>query len=140
MKASYFVSYFVLILAKCSLLGAGVLLVTNQFVPAKMHSYLSSLPLALAGAGYTLLQVHLKPARAIFLKRLVLAAAFVLWAIVQLLAPGRLALFLGDAVIAAYVLDLFWMMQDQGLQRLREENRADQDQARMNIQQELPRV
>jgi len=116
------------------------LLVANQFVPAEVHSYLSSLPLALAGVGYTLLQVDMKPPPTLLLKRLVLAAAFVLWAIVQLMAPGRLALFLGDAVIGAYVLDLFWIMQDQGLQRLREEDRTDQDQARVNIQHELPRV
>jgi hypothetical protein len=36
-----------------------------------------------------------------------------LWAVVQVLPSGRLAVFLGDTVIAAYVLDLFWMMQDQ---------------------------
>jgi hypothetical protein len=133
-------SRFVLILAKCSLLGAGVLLAANQFVPAEVHTYLSSFPLALAGLGYTLLQIHLKPPRPALLKRLVLAAAFLLWAVVQLLSPGRLAVFLGDTVIAAYVLDLYWIMLDQGLQRLHQQDRADQDQARMNIQHELPRV
>ena len=101
------------ILAKYALLGAGVLLVLNPFVPARVHAYLSSLPLALAGLGYVLLQIRLKPPRRILWKRLVLAAAFLLWAVVQLLTPGRLAVFLGDVVIAAYVLDLFWMMQDQ---------------------------
>jgi hypothetical protein len=105
----------VLILAKCSVLGAGVLLLANQFVPPELHAYLSSFPLALAGLGYMFLQIHLRPSRATFLKRLVLAGAFLLWAVVQFLAPGRLAMFLGDAVIAAYVLDLFWAMQHQGL-------------------------
>jgi len=100
-------------LEKCALLGAGVLLMLNQFVPPEAHAYLSSFPLALAGLGYTLLQIHLRPPRRILLKRLVLAAAFLLWAVVQLLPSGRLALFLGDAVIAAYVLDIFWMSQDQ---------------------------
>jgi hypothetical protein len=106
-------SFLVLILAKCALAGAGVLLVANQFVPAEMHPYLSSCPLALAGLGYILLQIHLRPPRMTLLKRMVLAAAFLVWAIVQLLASGRLAVFLGDVVIAAYVLDLYWMMQDQ---------------------------
>ena len=78
-----------------------------------MHAWISSLPLALAGLGYTLLQIRLKPSRRLLLKRLLLAAAFLLWAVVQLLPFGKLAVFLGDAVIAAYVLDLFWMMQDQ---------------------------
>ena len=112
-------SRLVSILAKCALLGAGVLLVLNPFVPAEVHACLSSLPLALAGLGYILLQIQLKPPRRIFGKRLVLAGAFLLWAVVQLLTPGRLAVFLGDVVIAAYVLDLFWMMQDQQVPDIR---------------------
>src|SRR5579863_8432979 len=108
-------SRFVLILAKCSLFAAVLMLAANPFVPTDVHSYLSSLPLALAGFGYTLLQIHLKPPRATLLKRLILAAAFLLWAVVQFLGPGRLAVFLGDAVIAAYVLDLYWIMQEQSL-------------------------
>jgi len=101
------------ILAKCALLGAGVLLVLNPFVPADVHAYLSSLPLALAGLGYILLQVHSKPSVGTLWKRLVLAAAFLLWAAVQFLSPGRLSVFLGDVVIAAYVVDVYWIMQDQ---------------------------
>ena len=106
-------SLLVPILAKCAWLGAGVLVIGNQFVPAELHAYLSSFPLALAGLGYILLQVHLKPPRGTLLKRLVLAAAFLLWAAVQFLSPGRVSVFLGDVVIAAYVVDLFWIMQDQ---------------------------
>lgn len=85
----------------------------SVLVPPQTHAYISSLPLALAGLGYTLLQFRLKPSPGLLLKRLLLAAAFLLWAVVQLLPEGRLSLFLGDAVIAAYVLDLFWMMRDQ---------------------------
>ena len=47
------------------------------------------------------------------MKRLLLAAAFIGWGVDQLLPFGRVALFLGDAVIAVYVLDLFWMSGDQ---------------------------
>ena len=103
----------VAILCWCSLATAGVLLAVNPFVKADTHAFISSLPLALAGLAYIVLQVRLRPSRHLLLKRLLLAAAFLLWAVVQLLPPGRLSLFLGDAVIAAYVLDLFWMMQDQ---------------------------
>jgi hypothetical protein len=46
-------------------------------------------------------------------KRLLLAATFVIWAVDQLLPPGRLATLIGDMVIAAYVLDLFWLSQEQ---------------------------
>jgi hypothetical protein len=42
-----------------------------------------------------------------------LAPAFIGWDVDELLPPGRVAVFLGDAVIAAYVLDLFWMAADQ---------------------------
>ena len=106
-------SRLVPILAKCALLGAGALVILNPFVPAEVHAYLSSFPLAFAGLGYILLQIHLKPPRPTLIKRLVLAAAFLLWAVVQLLSPGRLSVFLGDTVIAAYVLDLYWMMREQ---------------------------
>lgn len=107
------------ILGKCALLAAGVLLLTSQFVPAEVHGYVSSVPLALAGLAYALLQIQLKPRRAILLKRLVLAGAFLLWAVVQLLPSGPLTVLLGDTVIAAYVLDLYWVMQDQGQRAVR---------------------
>jgi hypothetical protein len=96
-------------------------------MPAEAHACVSSVPLALAGLAYAILQIQLKPRRAILLKRLVLAGAFLLWSVVQLLPSGPLAVFLGDTVIAAYVLDLFWVMQDQarrgvGLPRVQEES------------------
>ena len=97
-----------------SLLLAGALLVSNlPFVPGPLHMYLSALPLALAGAGYAMLQILVRPPLATLLKRLLLAATFLLWAIDQLLPPGRFATVLGDVVIAAYVLDLYWLAQEQ---------------------------
>jgi len=107
------VSWFASVLAKLSLLGAGILLLASQFVATETHVWLSSLPLALAGMGYALLQVQLKPPVRTLLKRLLLAAAFVLWAIDIQLPGGRIAVFIGDVVIAAYVADLFWMIRDQ---------------------------
>jgi hypothetical protein len=110
---SQLVTFLVSILARLSLLAAAILLLANPFVANGMHGYLSSLPLALAGIGYALLQVQLKPPMRTLLKRLLLAGAFVLWAVDQLLPEGRIAVFIGDAVIAAYVADLFWMIRDQ---------------------------
>jgi len=93
---------------------AGVLILSNSaMVSGAFHACLSSLPLALAGFGYAILQFRLKPPRGILLKRLLLAATFVIWAVDQLLPPGRLATLIGDVVIAAYVLDLFWLIQEQ---------------------------
>ena len=93
---------------------AGVLLASNlPIVPAALHPYLSALPLAAAGIGYAILQIHLRPEFGTLVKRLMLAATFVLWAVHQLLPAGRLATFVGDVVIAAYVLDLYWLTQEQ---------------------------
>jgi hypothetical protein len=97
-----------------ALAGARILLSSNiPAMPARLHAYLSAAPLALAGLAYALLQFYLRPARGPLLKRLALAATFLVWAVDQLLPPGRLATWLGDAVIAAYVLDLFWLSQEQ---------------------------
>lgn len=95
------------------MIAAAVLLVGNQFVSAGIHGWLSALPLLLGGAAFALLQFRLKPPRVRLLKRLMLAAAFIGWGVDELLPAGKVALFLGDAVITAYVLDLFWMGGDQ---------------------------
>lgn len=90
---------------------AGILLASDtSFVPDKLHASLSSLPLAMAGIGYAVLQLYTRPPLGILLKRLLLAATFVMWAVDQLLPSGRLAVFIGDAVIGAYVLDLYWLI------------------------------
>jgi hypothetical protein len=79
----------------------------------EFHTYVRSLVLAVSGFGYALFQSYIKPSREILLKRLVLAAAFVLWALDQLIPPGRLTLFLDDTIIAGFVLDLIWIVQGQ---------------------------
>jgi hypothetical protein len=70
--------------------------------------------LALAGLAYAILQIRLRPGRRTLAKRLLLAASFIFWAVDQLLPTGRLATFIGDAVVSAYVLDLLWIIQEQG--------------------------
>jgi hypothetical protein len=100
-------------LAAVALLSAAVLLAVNRFVSAGIHSYLSSFPLGLAGAGYALLQVRTTLLRGILVRRLVLAGAFIGWAADQLLPPGPLAVFLGDGVIFCFILDVFWLIRDQ---------------------------
>jgi len=85
----------------------------NLFGATQLHTYLRCFVLAVSGFGYALLQCYIRPSRGILLKRLVLAAAFVLWAVEQLIPPGRLTLFLDDAVIAGFVLDLIWIIQGQ---------------------------
>jgi hypothetical protein len=97
-----------------ALVFAGMLLALDtSLAPAGLHAPLSSLPLAMAGIGYAVFQLYIRPPRGALLKRLFLAATFLVWAVDQLLPPGRLAVFIGDAVIAAYVLDLYWLIQEQ---------------------------
>lgn len=97
-----------------ALASAGLLLLSNlPFIPIPLHAYLSALPLALAGLAYAMLQFRVRPARETLLKRLLLAATFMVWAVDQLLSSGCAAAFIGDVVIAAYVLDLHWLIQEQ---------------------------
>lgn len=67
---------------------------------------LSALPLLLAGISYLVLQVIVRPRPLELLKRVMLAAAFLLWGFVQLMPAGNLASELGNLVIALYVIDL----------------------------------
>ncbi len=93
---------------------AGILLLSNvHSTPDRLHAYLSSAPLAIAGIGYAILQLRSGARGGTLHKRLLLAATFVIWAVDQLLPSGRLATLIGDVVIAAYVLDLFWLSQEQ---------------------------
>jgi hypothetical protein len=101
-------------LMSIALAFAGVLLLSNvPMISDRLHAYLSSVPLAIAGIGYAVLQLRARPPRETLLKRLLLATTFVIWAVDQLLPTGRLATLIGDIVIAAYVLDLFWLSQEQ---------------------------
>ena len=103
------------VLMKCALLCSALLLLSNlQFTSARVNARLSSLPLALAGVAYAVLQIRLRTSRQTLVKRLLLAASFILWAIDQLLPAGRAATLIGDAVVSGYVLDLFWIIQEQG--------------------------
>jgi hypothetical protein len=67
----------------------------------------------MAGIVYAILQFRVRPPLGTLLKRLLLAGTFVIWAVDQLLPTGQLATFIGDVVIAAYVLDLYWLIQEQ---------------------------
>jgi hypothetical protein len=51
-----------------------------------------------------------RPPWADLLKNILLASAFILWGIVQLMAQNALSKRLGNVVIALYVLDLAWVI------------------------------
>jgi hypothetical protein len=119
------------LLAKCALLCSTLLLLSNlQLIPTWAHTWLGALPLALAGIAYAVLQIRLRPNRRTLVKRLVLAGTFILWAIDQLLPPGRLAVVIGDVVVSAYVLDLFWIIQEQEASGTEEHRNSEAYQTR----------
>jgi hypothetical protein len=79
-------------LTRAALASAGLLLLSNlPLVSTRLHAYLSAVPLAVAGVGYAMLQFRVRPAGETLLKRLLLAATFMVWAVDQLLflAMGR---------------------------------------------------
>lgn len=101
-------------LATCALLSAALLLISNAAVtPPPIHTWLSAIPLALIGIAYAIMQIRMKPGPATLAKRLLLAGTFILWAVDQFLPPGRLANLVGDFVVSAYVIDLYWIIQEQ---------------------------
>ncbi len=106
---------FLRVLLILSLVGC-VLLLAFDFFPALLpllrHGPVSALPLLLIGIAYLGLQVKLRPSPVELLKRVMLASAFVLWGIDQLLPTGPVATTLGDIVIVLYIIDLAFMMRD----------------------------
>jgi peptidoglycan/LPS O-acetylase OafA/YrhL len=71
---------------------------------------ISAAPLLLIGVSLLIVQTMLRPRWTELLKNILLAAAFILWGVVQLMQESALSKRLGDVVIALYVLDLAWMI------------------------------
>jgi hypothetical protein len=69
---------------------------------------ISALPLLAVGLSFLAVQPIIRPQRAELLKNLLLAATFLLWGVVQLMAPNSLSKTLEDMVIVLYVADLAW--------------------------------
>jgi hypothetical protein len=76
-------------------------------VPAHV---ISAAPLLLIGISFLIFQPVLRPPGTILLKNAVLAAAFILWGVVQLMERNALSKRLGNVVIVLYVLDLAWVI------------------------------
>ncbi len=101
----------VIALAAMALVGSIVLLASDMQLGMKFPaSAISAAPLLLIGLSFLIAQPMLRPRRTELLKNVLLAAAFILWGIVQLMAQNRLSRSLGDVVIALYVLDLAWVI------------------------------
>jgi peptidoglycan/LPS O-acetylase OafA/YrhL len=71
-------------------------------------SAISAAPLLLIGASLLVFQAMLRPRGTELLKNLLLAGAFLLWGVVQLMEQSPLSKELGHVVIGLYVLELAW--------------------------------
>jgi hypothetical protein len=116
LRAPYrFPRHVIALLAIFAVVASAVLLGVDGF-PALAtrwgHAPASAAPLILIGTAYLLMSAlaHVSPLD--LLKRLLLAAAFILWGIDQLMTPGPLARLIGDVVITLYVFDLALMIRD----------------------------
>lgn len=69
----------------------------------------SAVPLLLVGTSFLIVQPIIRPRLVELLKNVLLAAAFLLWGIVQLMPKNTMSVRLGNVVIALYVLDLAWV-------------------------------
>jgi len=71
---------------------------------------ISAAPLLLVGTSFLILQLVIRPRWMELLKNALLAATFLLWGAIQLMPQNAAAIWLGNVVIALYVLDLSWII------------------------------
>lgn len=98
------------ILGLITLLGVGVLLFWDldpALFPPRAHAMLGAFPLAFIAVAYLAYQAVRRPARSEFLKAVLLAVAFLLWAANQFWPDFRDATLFNDLAIALFVLDVF---------------------------------
>ncbi|MBF6560362.1 MAG: hypothetical protein IVW56_08745 [Candidatus Binataceae bacterium] len=102
-------------LAICAVAASAVLFGVDGFPALAMrigHAPASAAPLILIGTAYLLMSALVRVSPLDLLKRVLLAAAFILWGVDQLMTPGPLARLIGDVVITLYVSDLALMIRD----------------------------
>jgi hypothetical protein len=73
-------------------------------------SVASAASLLLVGVSFSIVQTILRPRWTESLKNILLAAAFMLWGIVQLMEQNALSRKLGNVVVALFVMDLAWVI------------------------------
>jgi hypothetical protein len=86
---------------------------------------ISSLPLLTVGLSFLIVQPMIRPHWRELLKNVLLAATFILWGAVQLMAQNPVSKLLGDVVIALYVIDLSWTI----LGRVNPQAKRDDEQS-----------
>ena len=93
-----------------TLMTVGLLLVWDawpELFPPRAHDVLGALPLGSIAVAYVVYQAIRRPGPLEFLKAIMLAVAFVLWAANQLWPDRPQATLFNDLAIALFVLDVF---------------------------------
>ena len=93
--------------------GIAALLATDAQIHVPLAfsaSAISAASLLLIGVSFLIVQAIQRPSLTELLKNALLAGAFLLWGVVQLMRPSDLSKKLGDALIALYVVDLAWVI------------------------------
>jgi len=104
--------WFAVSLVAVALASSAALLASDARIrlSALPASLISSVPLLAVGVAFLVIQFSAPPRFTDLLKNVLLAATFILWGIVQLMAPGALSKILGDVVVVMYVVDLAWVI------------------------------
>ena len=89
--------------AALGLLLGDVILGNLHGLPA---AAISASPLLLVGTAFLIMQPLVRPDWKELVKNLLLAATFLLWGAIQLMPRNAISKWLGNVVIALYVLDL----------------------------------
>jgi hypothetical protein len=112
-RMNHLLRWLAMVLSVIAALGIALLLATD----AKIHvplafsaSAISAASLLLIGVSFLLVQAIQRPSLIELLKNALLAGAFLLWGVVQLMRQSDLSKKLGDVVIALYVVDLAWVV------------------------------
>jgi hypothetical protein len=109
-KIPRWVTFALLALAVVCIIG---LMAGDSAIPVPLGlpaPAISAAPLLLIGVSLLIVQAMLRPRWPELLKNMLLATAFILWGVVQLMHQSALSKRLGDVVIALYVLDLAWVI------------------------------
>jgi len=93
--------------AAMGLLLGDVILGNLNGLPA---AAISAAPLLLVGTAFLIMQPIIRPSWKELVKNLLLAATFLLWGAIQLMPQNAISRWLGNVVIALYVLDLAWVI------------------------------
>jgi hypothetical protein len=93
----------------CASLFSGLLLLLQDVAPSLAglvkHSWLAAGALLFAGMACLGLASTLRARARVVIMRVLLASAFILWGIQQLLSDGAVSILLGDIVIVLFVID-----------------------------------